>query len=73
MSRLDAVGITERLNQLVDERPLASAGPARAALRGLATVMVLCTLVLGALVPAAAVAGAGGHPHRGHHLHHCSH
>ena len=73
MSRLGAVGITERLNQLIDERPLASAGPARAALRGLATVMVICTLVLGALVPAAAVAGAGGHPHRGHHLHHCSH
>ena len=73
MSRLGAVGITERLNQLIDERLLASAGPARAALRTLATLMVLCTLALGALVPAAAVAGAGGHPHRGHHLHHCSH
>jgi hypothetical protein len=73
MSRLGAIGLTERLSQLLDERSSPSAGPARAALRALATVMVVCTLVLGALVPAAAVAGAGGHPHRGHHLHHCSH
>ena len=73
MSRLGAIGVPERLSQLIDERPVTSAGPARAALRTLATVMVLCTLVLGAIVPAAAVAGAGGHPHRGHHLHHCDH
>ena len=73
MSRLGAIGLTERLSQLVDERPVTSAGPVRAALRTLATVMVMCTLVLGASVPAAAVAGAGGHPHRGHHLHHCDH
>ena len=73
MSRLGAIGLTERLSQLVDERPVTSAGPVRAALRALATVMVMCTLVLGASVPAAAVAGAGGHPHRGHHLHHCAH
>jgi hypothetical protein len=73
MSRLGAVGLTERLGQLIDERPVTSGGPARAALRTLATVMVLCTLVLGAIVPAAAVAGVGGHPHQGHHLHHCDH
>jgi hypothetical protein len=73
LSRLDAIGVHERLGQLIDGRPPMSAGPARAALRTLATMMVLCTLVVGASVPAAAVAGAGGHPHRGHHLHHCDH
>jgi hypothetical protein len=73
MSRLGAIGLAERLSQLIDERPVTSAGPVRAVLRTLATVLVMCTLVLGALVPAAAVAGAGGQPHRGHHLHHCEH
>jgi hypothetical protein len=73
MSRLGAIGVTERLSQLVDERSVMRAGPVRAALRALATVMVMCTIALGAVVPAAAVAGAGGHPHRGHHLHHCDH
>jgi hypothetical protein len=73
MSGLGTSGLTERLSQLIDERPVTSAGPVRAALRTLATVMVLCTLVLGAIVPAAAVAGARGDPHRGHHLHHCEH
>jgi hypothetical protein len=73
MSRLGTIGLTERLSQLIDERSGAGAGPARAALRTLAKVMVLCTLVLAALVPAAAVAGADGDPHRGHHLHHCDH
>jgi hypothetical protein len=73
LSRLGATGVHERLGQLIDGRPPMSAGPARAALRTLATLMVLCTLVVGAFVPAAAVAGSGGHPHRGHHLHHCNH
>jgi hypothetical protein len=73
LSRLGAIGVHERLGQLIDGRPPVSAGPARTALRTLATLMVLCTLVAGAFVPAAAVAGASGHPHRGHHLHHCDH
>lgn len=73
MSGLGAIGVTERLSQLLDERPVTSARPVRAALRTLATVLVMCTLVFGASVPAAAIAGAGGHPHRGHHLHHCDH
>jgi hypothetical protein len=71
--RLGAIGVPERLRQLIDERRVMSTGPARAALRAAATLMVMCTLVLGAIVPAAAVAGAGGQPHHGHHLHHCGH
>ena len=73
LGHLGAIGAPERLRQLIEEPPRPSAGRVRVALRALATLMVLCTLVLGALVPAAAVAGAGGHPHRGHHLHHCNH
>ena len=73
LSHLGAIGAPERLRQLIEEPPRSSATRARVALRALATLMVMGTLVLGALVPAAAVAGAGGHPHRGHHLHHCDH
>jgi beta-lactamase regulating signal transducer with metallopeptidase domain len=70
---LGATGVPERLRQLIDERPVMSAGPARAALRVVATLMVLCTVALVAIVPAAAIAGAGSQPHHGHHLHHCAH
>jgi hypothetical protein len=70
---LGNTGARERLGELLDDTPLLGAGAARAALGALTTMMVICTLVLGAIVPAAAVAGAAGDAHRGHHRHHCDH
>jgi hypothetical protein len=35
--------------------------------------MVVCTLLLAAMVPTAAVAGARGDPHQAHHAQHCEH
>jgi hypothetical protein len=34
---------------------------------------VACTVLVGAVLPAAAVSGAGADAHRGHHRHHCEH
>jgi hypothetical protein len=35
--------------------------------------MVVCTVLVAAIVPAAAVSDAAGDAHRGHHRHHCLH
>jgi hypothetical protein len=64
--------VRERLGQVLD-RCSRTRRPARAALNVLATTMVACTVLVGAIVPAAAVAGAAADAHRGHHLHHCQH
>jgi Zn-dependent protease with chaperone function len=73
LAALGSTGVRERLGQLLDDQPARHARPAAAALNGLATAMVLCTLSLAAIVPTAAVAGAGGDAHRAHHRHHCQH
>jgi hypothetical protein len=64
--------VCERLGQVLG-RCSRTRRPARAALNVLATTMAACTVLVGAIVPAAAVAGAAAHAHRGHHLHHCQH
>ena len=69
---LHGSGVRERVSQLLDKPPPARPRRTGAALSALATVLVACTLVLGAVVPAAAVTGAAGDAHRGHHQH-CEH
>jgi hypothetical protein len=73
LAGLGSTGVRERLNQLLNENPDGQARPAAAALNALATAMVICTLGLAAVVPTAAVAGAGEDAHRTHHAHHCHH
>jgi bla regulator protein blaR1 len=70
---LGDTGVCERLGQLLDSTRGGTRRRAGAALGALATAMVVCTLLLGAAVPAAAVSGASGDAHRGHHRHHCEH
>ena len=64
--------VLERLGQVLD---LASGTRRRtgAAFEALATAAVACTVLVGAVLPAAAVSGAGADAHRGHHRHHCEH
>ena len=64
--------VRERLGQLLDRRS-GTTRRASAAFNALATAMVVCTLLVGAIVPAAAVFGAAADSHRGHHRHHCVH
>ena len=70
---LGNTGVRERLGQLLDNTGCGTTRRAGAALRALATAMVTCTVLLAAVVPAAAVSGAAGDAHRGHHRHHCQH
>jgi hypothetical protein len=72
LAGLGGSDVPERLGQVLD----ASTGTsrrARTALDALATAAVVCTLLVGAVVPAAAVSGAGADSHGGHHQHHCHH
>jgi Peptidase family M48 len=64
--------VRERLGQVLN---LGSGTTRRAgaAFNALATAMVVCTLLVAAIVPAAAVSGAAADAHRGHHRHHCQH
>lgn len=62
------LGVRERLHQLLDEPAPHRAAPA---LNAIAIAMVAYTLVVSALVPAAAVAGARGDAHGTHHAQHC--
>jgi hypothetical protein len=64
--------VRERLGQVLN-RSRGTTRRAGAAFNALATAMVLCTVLVGALVPAAAVSGAGADAHSGHHRHHCRH
>jgi hypothetical protein len=73
LAGLGDTGVRERLGQLLDSTGCETTRRAGAALRALATAMVTCTLLLAAVVPAAAVSGAAGDAHRGHHRHHCQH
>lgn len=73
MTGLGSSGVRVRVSGLLEDEPGRRPRPATAALNGLAVAMVACTLVLGAAVPAAAVAGAADDPHRAHHGHHCHH
>lgn len=73
LATLSSSGVRERLSQLLGEQPAEQARPMRAALNALATAMVVCTVVLAAVVPGAAVAGAGDDAHRAHHAAHCHH
>jgi Zn-dependent protease with chaperone function len=73
LARLDGTGVRERLGQLLDDQPARHARSTAAALNGLATAMVMCTLLLAAIVPTAAVAGAAGDAHQAHHGQHCAH
>jgi hypothetical protein len=73
IARLGASGVRERLSQLLDDRPRVPGRPPAAALNALATAMIMCTLLMGGLVSAAAVAWAGEDPHRTHHANHCHH
>ena len=70
---LGDTGVRERLGQLLDNTGCGTTRRAGAALRALATAMVVCTVLLAAIVPAAAVSGAATDAHRGHHRHHCQH
>jgi hypothetical protein len=73
LARLGDAGVHGRLCQLLEEPPSRSSSPGSAALNGLAAAMTVCTLLLAAVVPTAAVAGVVGDPHRTHHGHHCIH
>jgi hypothetical protein len=73
VARLGETGVRERLGQLLQDPPSRGSLPGAAALNGLAAAMVVCTLLLAAVVPTAAVAGAGGDAHRTHHGQHCVH
>ena len=73
LAGLGTTGVRERLGQLLDDQPARHARPTAAALNGLATAMVICTLLLAAIVPTAAVAGVGGDAHQAHHAQHCQH
>jgi bla regulator protein blaR1 len=73
LATLGSGGVRERLAQLLDEHPRKQARPTAAALNALATATVLCTLLLAAVIPTAALAGVGGDAHRGHHAEHCHH
>ena len=64
--------VRERLGQVLDRRS-GTTPRASAAFNALATTMVVCTLLVGAVVPAAAVSGVAADSHRGHHGHHCLH
>ena len=64
--------VRERLGQVLDTGSGATPR-ADAALNALATAMVVCTLVVGAIVPATAVSGTATDAHLGHHRHHCQH
>jgi beta-lactamase regulating signal transducer with metallopeptidase domain len=64
--------VRERLSQVLDRRS-GTTRRAGAAFNALASAMVVCTGLLGAIVPAAAVSGAGADVHHGHHRHHCQH
>ena len=70
---LGSTGTRERLSELLNEHPAGQARPAAAALNALATAMVICTLLLAAVVPTAALAGVGDDAHRTHHPNHCHH
>jgi Zn-dependent protease with chaperone function len=69
IASLGSTGIRERLGQLLEEQPPRISHSAAVALNALAATMVVVTLLLSAAVPAAAVAGADGDAHRGHHGH----
>jgi len=73
LASLGSTGVRERLNQLLSEHPTDFAPPASAALNALATAAVMCTLLIAAVVPTAAVAGVDEDAHRTHHAHHCHH
>jgi len=73
LAGLGTTGVRERLGQLLDDQPTRHARPTAAALNGLATAMVICTLLLAATVPTAAVAGVAGEAHQAHHGQHCEH
>jgi Zn-dependent protease with chaperone function len=64
-----ALGVHERRNQLLRHQPHRGSLRVAAALNGLAVIMVTCTLILAALVPRTAVAGARNDPH-GTHVEH---
>jgi bla regulator protein blaR1 len=72
IANLGQTGVRERLGQLLDDQPGRTSHPAAAALNALAAVMVACTLLLAALLPTAAVAGARSDAHQAHHAH-CEH
>jgi hypothetical protein len=62
-------GVRERLGQLLDTPRPQVRYPCVPRCTALATAMVVCTLILGAVVPAATVAGVAADPHRGQHGH----
>jgi Zn-dependent protease with chaperone function len=72
MAGLGQTGVRERLSQLLDDRPRQPSHPATATLYALAATMLVCTLLLAGLVPAAAVTGARADAHQSHHEH-CDH
>jgi Zn-dependent protease with chaperone function len=73
IAQLGASDIGARVGQLVDDSPARPARASRAALNALAAAMVACTLVLAAIVPTAALAGAQNDAHGNHHDQHCVH
>lgn len=70
---LGSNGVRERLSQLLSEPEQPHRRSLTTALNALATAMVMCTLLLAAIVPTAAVAGVADDPHRTHHVSHCHH
>jgi beta-lactamase regulating signal transducer with metallopeptidase domain len=64
--------VRERLGQVLDTCS-GTTRRAGAAFNALATTMVVCTVLVAAIVPAAARSGVAADAHRTHHLHHCQH
>jgi hypothetical protein len=71
LAGLGQSGVRQRVVQLLEDEPTRPRSPAAAAVSGLAIAMVAGTLLLAAVVPAAAVAGVEHDAHRTHHGHHC--
>jgi BlaR1 peptidase M56 len=73
LATLGSSGVRERLGQLLEEHPAKPRRPVTAALNALTMAMVICTLLLAAVVPTAALAGVAHDAHRAHHANHCHH
>jgi Peptidase family M48 len=64
--------VRERLGQVLDTCSRTTRR-ADAGFSALATAMVVCTVLVGAIVPVTAVSGAAADAHHGHHRQHCQH
>jgi beta-lactamase regulating signal transducer with metallopeptidase domain len=73
LAGLGESGAHERVAQLLEEQSVGEKRRAAATVDALAVGLVACTLLLAAIVPAAAIAGVEQDAHLAHHGHHCGH